>query len=490
MKIRSPCPHLTAALALGAAALIRPVPPGMTLLQESAPAAPPRVTPELLRERGVRDGQTDTGVSLHERAVHLGRIQTLEAVDGSDQVPFKANIAVCDIINLNWRFYPRSAYEGAITRAQKDIAAGKLTALVEHPGWDDGWKGKLEAIGARWTNLAIEDMDIEWPPGSGTVARHAVVTGEGLYTRTEGGQLIQQLIADGVFVGISTNGYSSVQWKRFGDLGVTDPTGLLDPEMEVAVTGDDLTFLTIDFVALPANAIGQVSAESGTFAPVPVRPDPPADPSPPPSPARAPAKESTVKHHPKVTALAERLGKTVEQVKTEHAAEYQQVLEDIAHEAQTFQTEAARVPGLTAEITRLSGLNTEHTARIAELEGNAVRAARESLVDAALTAANLPRVPEYKDGDTTVDLNAVFREGLIETAVAASSDADAQTTVNARIAERAHLLKGVTSAPAPAPIREARTTAPTLPAGNVDQAEPLQEHAALSIDPAIKSLLS
>ncbi|MFC6751463.1 hypothetical protein [Deinococcus aquaticus] len=268
MKIRSPC--LTAALALGTAASIPPVPPGMTLLQESAPTAPPRVTPELLRERGVQDGQTNTGVSLHERAVHLGKIQALEAVDGSEQVPFKANIAVCDIINLNWRFYPRSAYEGAIARAQADMKVGKLTGLVEHPGWEDGWKGRLDSIGARWTKLSIEEMDIEWPPGSGTVARHAVVVGEGLYTRTEGGQLIQQLNADGVFVGISTNGYSSVTWKRFGDLSVTDPTGLLDPDMEVAVTGDDLTFLTIDFVALPANAVGQVTAESGGFAPPPV----------------------------------------------------------------------------------------------------------------------------------------------------------------------------------------------------------------------------
>lgn len=459
MKIRSPC--LTAALALGAAASI---PPGMTLLQESAPAAPPRVTPELLRERGVQDGQTDTGVSLHERAVHLGKIQTLEAIDGSEQVPFKANIAVCDIINLNWRFYPRSAYEGAIARAQADMKVGKLTGLVEHPGWEDGWKGRLDSIGARWTKLSIEEMDIEWPPGSGTVARHAVVVGEGLYTRTEGGQLIQQLNADGVFVGISTNGYSSVTWKRFGDLGIPDPTGLLDPDMEVAVTGDDLTFLTIDFVALPANAVGQVTAESGGFAPPPSKPQPAPQPAPTPSPAPAPAQETPVKQHPKMIALAAKHNKTLEQVKVDHPAEYLQTLEAIATETETTAAEAAKVPGLQAQVTTLT---TERDTARTELQterANGVRESRTRMVDDAITAANLPTLAPYQEGATTVDLARQWRDQLVEAAVSAASNEAAQGVISQQVSIRQHMLgaRSTESAQRPAP------TGPTLPGGDND----------------------
>lgn len=461
MKIRSPC--LTAALALGAAASIPPVPPGMTLLQESAPTAPPRVTPELLRERGVQDGQTNTGVSLHERAVHLGKIQALEAVDGSEQVPFKANIAVCDIINLNWRFYPRSAYEGAIARAQADMKVGKLTGLVEHPGWEDGWKGRLDSIGARWTRLSIEDLDIEWPPGSGTVARHAVVVGEGLYTRTEGGQLIQQLNADGVFVGISTNGYSSVTWKRFGDLGVTDPTGLLDPDMEVAVTGDDLTFLTIDFVALPANAVGQVTAESGGFAPPPSKPQPAPQPAPAPSPAPAPAQETPVKNHPKITALTTRLGKTLEQVKADHPADYQKVLEEIATETEATATEAAKVPGLQAQVTTLT---TERDSARTELQAeraNGVRESRTRMVDDAIAAANLPTLAPYQEGATTIDLAKQWRDQLVEAAVSAASNEAAQGLVTKEVSLRQHMFGARTTESAQRP-----GTGPSLPINDRD----------------------
>ncbi|GGL18412.1 hypothetical protein [Deinococcus radiotolerans] len=462
MKIRSPC--LTAALALGAAASIRPVPPGMTLLQESAPAAPPRVTPELLRERGVTDGQTNTGVSLHERAVHLGKIQTLEAADESDQVPFKANIAVCDIINLNWRFYPRSAYEGAITRAEADMKVGKLTALVEHPGWDDGWKGRLNSIGARWTKLSIEDMDIEWPPGSGTVARHAVVVGEGLYTRSESGQLIQQLIADGVFVGISTNGYSSVRWKRFGDLGIDDPTGLLDPEMEIAVTGDDLTLLTIDFVAMPANAVGQVTAESGGFAPPPTRPQPAPQPAPTPSPAPAPAQETTVKLHPKITALTTRLGKSLEQVKADHPAEYQAVLEEIATETETTATEAAKVPGLQAQVSSLTTERDNANQALQTERANGVRESRTRMVDDAITAAKLPTLPPYQEGATSIDLAKQWRDQLVEAAATAPSNEAAQGIVAQQVSVRQHMLGARTTESAGNPT----PTGPGLPAGDND----------------------
>lgn len=482
-KNRSPCQLLPPGL------LVHPfedmvIPPGMTHLQESTEAPPPRPTPEALREQGVRPHQRDENVSLHEQALRLSNVQVLreEAVGGGKvRATFRADIAVCDVINLNWRFYPRSAYEAANRRAEKAMAQGKLTALLEHPGWDDGWKGRLDAIGARWTRLGIEEREIEWPPDSGQTVTKPVVFGEGVFIGTPAGQLVQTLLEDEVFVGISTNGYSSVTWKPFGELGVDDPTGLLDPDMEIPVTGDDLTYLTIDFVSLPANAGGQTYAESGGFAPPPVRHQesqkPPATPpvTPPPSPAPVPEKETSM--HPKIKALCERLGKTLEQVKAENQTEYQQALEEIASEQNTLHVEAARVPGLTAQLARVTterddarrDLDEERQARVAESRGR--------MVDAAIEAADMPVVAPYQDGDTTVDLAGDWRAAVLGEAVRAESDAAALALVNRQVAARAHLLgrRQTESARPTVPAPPAR--GPRLPAGNNDGPDPLTESA-------------
>ncbi|MFC3833497.1 hypothetical protein [Deinococcus rufus] len=489
-KTRSPC-TLLLTLALG-------IPPGMTLLQEAADAPPRRPTPEFLRERGVRPGQTDTNVSLHETAMRLTNVRLSEAVeDGRQLTTFKADIAVADVINLNWRYYPRSAYEAANARAARAIEQGKLTALLEHPGWEDAWKGRLDAIAARWTSLGIEDREIEWPPDSGQRVTKPVVFGEGVFIGTPAGDVVRALLAGEVFVGISTNGYSSVEWTRFGDLGIDDPTGLLDPDMEVPVTGDDLTYLTIDFVALPANMGGQTTyAEQGGFAPPPVRPAappteaPPAEPSPvvpPPTPI-PPVKEAVM--HPKIKALCEQLGKTLDQVKAENATEYQAALEAIAEEQNTLHTEAARVPGMTAEIGRLQQTVRERDERITVLEGNAVRTTREGLVDAAIAAAHLPALEPYQDGDKTVDLQAEWRSTLVESAVAADSDAAAQVLINAAVSRQAHMLAGrAASVPERQQEGARRPNAPRLPQGNNDAPEQLQEGLpGFADDPLVGSL--
>ncbi|KQR37736.1 hypothetical protein [Deinococcus sp. Leaf326] len=495
---RSPCLHL---LSLGLLCDPLPhlvVPPGMTALQESRTEPPPRPTPEALRESGVHAHQVDRNVSLHEAPLRLSGVQVIgrETVGtGDDQrelVKFRADIAICDIINLNYRFYPRSAYEAAIARATPWMEQGKLTGLLEHPGWDDGWKGRLDAVAARWTALGIEEKDVEFPPDSGIRVRKPVVWGEGVYTRTASGELIQTLNEDGVFVGISTNGYSSVEWVPFGELGIPDPSGMIDPELEIPVTGDDLAFLTIDFVALPANSGGQVYAESGGYGPPPQRapaaPTPTPTPTPitpPTPPVPVPGKESYM--HPKIKALLERFGKTLEQVKTDHPAEYLIALEEAARDGHANQEAATQLATAQSQLVTAQTQLAQTQAALRLSEGNRVTESRTAMVDAALNAAALPKLPPLEVGGETVDLNAKFREGLVAAAIAADSDEAATALLTQQIAIRAHELagEGVNGVLPP----RTPTQGPKLPIGDNGATPPLefsQESAAsLTANPYI-----
>lgn len=501
---RSPCREL---LTLGL--LCNPfdymhVPAGMTVLRESQEPPPPRPTPETLREQGVKPHQIDTNVSLHEQPMMLGNFQIIgrEAVgSGADQVElvkFRADIAICDIINLNYRFYPRSAYEGAIKRAKAGpIAQGKITGLLEHPGWEDGWKGRLEAVAARWTDFGIEEKEVEFPPDSGQMVTKPVVWGEGVYVRTKAAEIVQTLKQDGVFVGISSNGYSSVEWVPFGELGISDPTGLIDPELEIPVTGDDLTFLTIDFVALPANSGGQVLGESGGYGPPPKRrtesltPSLPAPERPTPAPL---ALEDTM--HPKIKALCERLNKTLEQVKTEHTADYMTVLESIAKDGEGNAQAAAELATTQAQLLQAQTQLAQTQEALRTSEGNRVQESRTAMVDAALAEANLPTLPPLKLGNESIDLNAKWRESLLAQVLAAESDEAANTLLSQQIAVRAHELAGQqTESPLPVvqPPRVGASKGPSLPAGDNDL-PPLTESAnndeRLMVNPYINILRS
>ena len=481
-KPRSPC-LLPPELFVGAAVMVElpPVPPGMVLVQESD-TAPARPTPELIREAGVRPHQVDRNVGLHETALKLGDVQEIgrEAVTVGGKtvelVKFRADIAICDIINLNYRFYPRSAYEAAIERAQAAMAQGKLTMLLEHPGWEDGWKGRLDAIAARWTALGIEEKQVEFPPDSGQMITKPVVWGEGVYTRTPGGELVQTLMQDGVFVGISTNGYSSVEWVPFGELGVPDPSGLIDPELEIPVTGDDFTLLTIDAVSLPANSGGQVYAESGGYGPPPQRkPESPSRPaSVPETPApRTEAQEEPM--HPKLKALCERLGKTLEQVKADHQAEYVQTLEAIAAEGHASTEAASQVASLTTQLSAAQTQLAQTQEALRQSEANRVKESRTAMVDSAIAEANLRQVPPLELNGEQIDLNAKWREGLLTMVLAAPSDEDAATLLAQQVAVRQHEVGTQEESVVPA-VQPPRVPAgaPSLPVGNNDAPEPLQ----------------
>lgn len=451
---------------------------------ERRPAPP---TPESIREQGVHAGQVDTHVRLHEQPFRLGQVQILRreaAADGQGEiVSFRSDIAICDIINLNYRYYPRSAYEAANKRAERDMASGKLTMLLEHPGWDDGWKGRLDAVAGRWTKLGIEEREVEWPPDSGRTIRKPVVFGEGVYTRNPSGQLVQSLIGDGVYVGLSTNGYSSVEWARFGDLGIDDPTGLIDPDVEIPVTGDDFTYLTIDAVSLPANSGGQVYAESGGYGPPPQRapaaPTPTPVPSPTP-PAPVPGKESHM--HPKIKALLERLGKTLEQVKADHPAEYLTALEEAARDGHANQAAATQLATAQGQLATTQTQLAQTQAALRLSEGNRVTESRTAMVDSALATAALPKLPPLEVGGETIDLNAKFREGLVAAAIAADSDEAATALLAQQIAIRAHELAGQQTEGVPN-VRPTRTPAqgPDLPVADNGATPPLefkQESAA------------
>lgn len=177
--------------------------------------------------------------------------------------------------------------------------------------------------------------------------------------------------------------------------------------------------------------------------------------------------------HPKIKALLERLGKTLEQVKTDHPDEYRTCLEGIADEQATIAAEAARVPGLQADVTRLEGERDAANNRATESAQALLTDTRTRMVDSAIDAAELPEIEPYQDGDTTVDLAGEWRTGLVESAVAAKSDAEAQALVKRQIGLRQHMLGGrqTESAgrgpqrPATPPAGRPAPKAPALPVG-------------------------
>jgi hypothetical protein len=176
------------------------------------------------------------------------------------------------------------------------------------------------------------------------------------------------------------------------------------------------------------------------------------------------AKESFM--HPKIKALMEKYGKTLEQVKAEHAAEYQQALEAVAADQNTFQEAAARLPEVQAQLARVQAEHTTLTAQLAASEAARLSEGRTRLVDDALTVAALPALAPFQDGDTTVDLNADFRAALLAEALAADSDAAATLVVDRRVRQEKH--RRGERVPATESLTPSRMGGPALPTGNND----------------------
>lgn len=311
-----------------------------------------------------------------------------EQREGKDVPMVRVNIATVGIINRNSRFYPRSAFEGANERAQQAIKEGSLWGLLEHPGFGDTAKGRLEKIALKFEELGIEGD---------------TVYGIASVVETDAGKTFRTLYDAGIKIGVSTNGYSGKgKLVKAESLDSNWP----DPEELITVMGDDYTYLTIDVVADPSNVGGMIPRES--------------------------ARVKETKMNPILVQLAKKLGISVEQVKLEHSDEYLEALEQAAQTStpvsanttsnQDRQTLEEAVLGLTAELqaTKSAKVATE----------------RRNIWTSALEAAELPKSPVLGE----LDMNATFRDQLEQAAQSAPSDTEAKKRVDAMIEERRALL--------------------------------------------------
>lgn len=429
-------------------------------LRESAATPPTSTPPPTLDDLAPALGRTHAGVLLTEQVSPAARV-TAATGDGGSPRRFRADVAVCDIINRNYAFYPRSAYEAANERAARDLADGKVYLLLEHPDWDEPWRGRLHNVAGVWQSLGIEEREMEWPPGSGEVGTRAVVVGEGYLLDNPSGNQVRSLLEGGAYVGISTNAEATVTFRCAGDLDPAFP----DPDALIPVISDDLTYLTIDAVSDPANVAGRTAlAEHRRARDRPVREE---KESAPPQPAPNPTPPLEDDMHPKLKKLLESLGKSLEQVKRDHPEDYTRTLEAIADEKAPG---AEEVAGLREQVGTLTTERDAAQTALAQERSTRVTEGRTRMVDEALAAANLPKLPPLDLGGEQVDLNASFRAGLLDHALRAESEEAAKALVDKGIALRRHELAGHQPA-ATAPERQTAATRPGIPAPSLPVAD-------------------
>lgn len=451
-KNRSPCTTLLTGVLLTAPAVLHESASRIGVPERNAEPPAGVLTPERAAQRGITEGQVSEGLILHEEAPFVGGIQLKEAkVSGGTVTTVKMDVAYCDIINRNGRYYPRSAYEAANANADLD---GGLWSLLDHPEWWEPLKGSLEKVCVRIDKIGIEDREVEWPVGSGEKRTLGVVYAEGVLIETAKGLDAKALLKGRVKVGISTNGWGSTQWVRAAEL---DPS-YYDPEELIPVTQDDYRYLSIDLVSDPSNLGGRARTESRR---------PPVHP-----PAQPPVPQEGNMHKLLKALLEKYPGKTLDQVKAEHASEYLAVLEKIAQESAEAPTEPpaappvtpAPQPGTQAEaslegrvLALTTALETERLERVA--------ATRRSIVAHALEQANLPRIGVIEG----IDFDARFRERVEAAAMNAQDDAAATEAVNALIVER-RAYAGNQPAPAARPqfehLNRAANPGPQVPSGD------------------------
>ncbi|MFC3859406.1 hypothetical protein ACFOPQ_01275 [Deinococcus antarcticus] len=375
------------------------------------------LTTRLLRENVHQENQTN--IRLSERlTIDAGNATIREEKRGDVTVTVvDVTVATAGRVNRNMRLYSREVWQIAIDAAQQDIQEGKLWGLVEHPKdtWDD-WgplKGRLENIWIKYEKL--------WMEGPGD----SRVRATGVLIETAAGADMKALLTAKLAVGISTNGLGSVKYyvaKEFPALA-DHP----DPEALIGVIQDDYRLLTIDAVSDPSDLSG-TAWQKETHRP----------------------KEGNM-HKLLKDWLATKPGLTLDQAKQQFRDEYLGVLEKIAQES--VQDSAPAAPRPTPVAPPVPAVNVapasapaptsdaESTlernvlalnARLEASERQAFTQARTNVAISALEAAQLPRAPKVGD----LDLDARFREQLINAAVAAQSDDEAKSLVDQMITER------------------------------------------------------
>jgi hypothetical protein len=378
--------------------------------------------PPLFRESAAPPPDVVRETRLPDRA---NVVLTEATVNGKPVTRFKCTIARVDIINRNGRYYPRSAYEAAIAAAQDDLAQGLLWGLLEHADdWYDPMKGNLGDIAGKFDKVEIVGDD---------------VVGEGVIAPTAVGRDLEGLLSIGVAVGISTACTGSAKWLPARELDAGYPNG----DDRIQVMQDDLRFVTIDFVSDPSNPAGRARAAERRQRHAP-----------PPPPIPRPQEGHM---HKLLKALLEKhQGKTLDQVKTEHAEEYMGVLEQIATES--VQTPAPVTPTESGTVSLTDYRALEQTVvelrgQVSSLNSENHNAKRDNIASSALEAARLPSAGTVKYGETEIDLDASFRAELVQVARAAESDESARTAVDRKIVERRAALGVRESAQNPAKPR-------------------------------------
>ena len=132
-------------------------------------------------------------------------------------------------INLNRRYYTKSALIDAVNKAQDKIKNGGLIGLMDHPSSFEGPKGSSSRTAIKWTDMRMVDDDV-------------VV--EGIVVETAAGKDLQALIDAKVKIDLSTNMRGQVRYVRASELDKS-----FEPQDAfIQVFDKDLTFNTIDVV--------------------------------------------------------------------------------------------------------------------------------------------------------------------------------------------------------------------------------------------------
>lgn len=317
-------------------------------------------------------------------------------------------VATAGKVNRNNRLYPRAVWEAAVAAAQPMLTAGELWGLLEHPeDWYDPLKGRLAAICIKYETLTI-DGD--------------VVSATGVLVETAAGQDLKALLESGIAVGISSNGTGSARYLPASEVA----PDYSDPSAYIGVIQDDFRLLTIDAVSDPADLSGSARKKEHLRG------------KPPPLPKEA----SSMNKHLKAL-LDKYQGRTLEQVKADHPAEYLEALELIAKEnVAPAPAIVVTEPGSVslADYRALETTVVELRGTVGNLTTQNHNATRDGIALTALEGARLPSAGTVKHGESEIDLDASFRAELTGIARTAESDEAARTAVASKITERRAVL--------------------------------------------------
>ena len=143
--------------------------------------------------------------------------QLIESKDGKYR--FRGIFQRADVENGNGRIYPKKVLEKAVAKYQKLIKEGRALGMIEHP--PDG-KTRLDEAAIKVTSLTMNDR--------GEVIGEAEVLG------TPKGEILKNLIDNGVKFGISSRGSGTLIKRADGRV----------------VVGEDYEFLAFDVVYDPS----------------------------------------------------------------------------------------------------------------------------------------------------------------------------------------------------------------------------------------------